>query len=87
VYLRTHRTVPCVFEHQKTKTKQFIWWGKTKYIVTISTSDTYDFKLFGKNDAGAIKRAINNLLGYYPQTWGVLKVYKWSISFTMDYYY
>ena len=69
------KTVPCV-----------PWWGKTKYIVTISASDTYDFFFFFKEDAGYLKRAINNLLGYYPQTTGVLKVYKWSISFTMDYY-
>ena len=75
------------FSITKTNKKQFIWFGKTKYIVTLSFWDKYDFRLFRKNDAGLIKRAINNYIGYYPQEWKILKIYTYSITYTFDYYY
>lgn len=75
------------FSIKKTNKKQFKWYGKTKYIVTLRFEDKYDFKIFTKNDAGLIKRAINNYIGYYPQEWKILKIYTYSITYTFDFYY
>ena len=40
-----------------------------------------------RNNAGFIKRTINNYLGYWPQELGLIKPYKWRIEYTFGYYY
>ena len=30
--------------------------------------------------------AINNALGYYPMSWGILKSYNWKIKHEFNYY-
>lgn len=72
---------------KKTNSKQFVYFGKTKYIITINLSHTYDFRLFSKKDAGVIKRAINNYLGYWPQQLNVLKPYDFKINYSFNFYY
>ncbi|MCL2859132.1 MAG: RHS repeat-associated core domain-containing protein [Oscillospiraceae bacterium] len=60
--------------------------GKTKYSVTVILTDTYDFHKLGKNDAGFIKRTINNFFGYWPQSFNWIQPYSWKITYTFTYY-
>ena len=71
-----------------TKTKKKSWFSsKCTYKVKIELSDTYDFAKFNAEENGFIITAINNLLGYYPLSWGILKVYKWEIKHEFNYKY
>ena len=75
----------CTIKVTRTDTKQWFT-GKRKYVVQIKLSDVYDFKKFTKKDAKFVTRSINNYFGYYPQEWGILKKYSWSINYSYDYY-
>ena len=75
------------FYVRKTNQKKYIYFGKTKYIVTIILLDKYDFALFSKKNAGFIKRTINNYLGYWSQTFNIIKPYHFNIYYSFNYYY
>ena len=70
------------------KTNKKMWFSsKYKYIVKIEMSDTYDFAKFDAKEKGVLVTLINNVLGYYPLEWGLLKIYNWGIKHEFDYYY
>ncbi|MBS5844066.1 MAG: RHS repeat-associated core domain-containing protein, partial [Clostridiales bacterium] len=71
-----------------TKTGKRRWFtSKYQYKVKIELSDIYDFAKFNKEENGLIITAINNALGYYPMSWGILKSYSWKIKHEFNYYY
>lgn len=48
--------------------------------VTISVKDTYDFEKMKGKDQNKILVAVNNYLGYLPQSKGIIKKYKWTYT-------
>ena len=64
----------------KTARKSFWYSGWRKHKVEITMKDRYDFHHLAKEDGGTITRVINNIIGYYPQEWNLLKPYWWTFS-------
>ena len=61
--------------------------GKKYYIVSISIDDKYDFHDLSDVDMNKIKKIINNYLGFWPQEFGIIRPYKWRISFSYVFSY
>ena len=71
-----------------TKTGKKRWFSKRQtYRVVIELSDDYDYAKFKREEQGLVLTAINNGLGYYPMSWGILKAYHWKIRHEFNYYY
>ena len=60
---------------------------KVLIILEIKLLNVYDFAKFNSAEKGKILTCINNGLGYYPMSWGVLKKYTWRIKHTFTYCY
>lgn len=54
--------------------------GTVNFEVTISVKDIYDFKKMNKKDQNIIIVAVNNYLGYKPQSKGIIKKYNWKYT-------
>ena len=51
------------------------------YSVTVTFTDDYDFEHWTKSKKNLLTMCINNILGYYPQSLGLIVPYSWRIQY------